>query len=156
MWTPGQTQARPAPRRRTKELSARWVRMQQLAQTGLYTPSQIAEMTGSTRNVVYKTCSGLPYRVEDRPKRIYDDVDPDPIPTADFHPTDAPVGSSEKIAVLARRAELGQPLWHPADRNDLSGLGRLPTKTVYKDKMVHDSGPGIRCCAAPKVDKGLE
>ena len=154
MWIPGQTQVKQQ-RPRGKKLDARWVKMQQLAQTGLYTPSQIAEMVGSTRNVVYKACSGLPYRVE-RPKRIYDDIDPDPIPTADFHPTDAPVGSAEKLAVLARRAELGQPLWHRADRNDLSGLGRLPTKTVYKDKMVHDSGPGIRCCAAPKVDKGLE
>jgi len=155
MWILGQTQARPAPRRRTKELDARWVKMQQLAQTGLYTPSQIAEMTGSTRNVVYKSCSGLPYRVE-RPHKKFEDVDPDPIPTADFHPTDAPVGSAEKIAVLARRAELGQPLWHPADRNDLSGLGRLPTKSGYKDRMAHDSGPGIRCCPMPTWGKGYE
>lgn len=40
----------------------------------------------------------------------------------DFIPTDAPAGSPEKIEVLRRRVELGQPLWHGTDRVDYSGL----------------------------------
>jgi hypothetical protein len=32
-----------------------------------------------------------------------------------MRPTNAPPGSPEKILVLARRAELGQELWHPHD-----------------------------------------
>lgn len=39
-----------------------------------------------------------------------------------FVPTDAPPGSSEKVAVLARRVEIGAPLFHPADRVDFAGL----------------------------------
>jgi len=37
-----------------------------------------------------------------------------------FEPTDAPMGSQEKIEVLARRAQLGLPLWHPNDRSACS------------------------------------
>lgn len=40
----------------------------------------------------------------------------------DFAPTDAPAGSEDKLAILARRIEQGQPLWHPEDRADYSGL----------------------------------
>ncbi len=40
----------------------------------------------------------------------------------DFEPTDAPAGSPEKIEVLRRRIESGQPLWHRDDRHDYSGL----------------------------------
>jgi hypothetical protein len=42
--------------------------------------------------------------------------------SSEFIPTDAPAGSQEKIDVLRRRVELGQPLWHDADRVDYSGL----------------------------------
>jgi hypothetical protein len=45
-----------------------------------------------------------------------------PTQTDDFVPTTAPAGSQHKINVLARRIELGLPLWHPEDRNDYSGL----------------------------------
>lgn len=45
-----------------------------------------------------------------------------PVETEDFHPTDAPAGSVEKLEVLARRIALGLPLWHPEDRSDYSGL----------------------------------
>lgn len=50
--------------------------------------------------------------------------DEDFIPHEDneFIPTDAPAGSPEKIEVLRRRVELGQPLWHGTDRVDYSGL----------------------------------
>jgi hypothetical protein len=40
----------------------------------------------------------------------------------DFHPTDAPSGTSSKIEVLRKRLESGQPLWHPDDRVDYRGL----------------------------------
>lgn len=42
-----------------------------------------------------------------------------------FYPTDAPTGTSEKIEVLRRRVEANQPLWHPDDRVDYSGLTGL-------------------------------
>lgn len=42
--------------------------------------------------------------------------------SAGFEPTDAPAGSDEKIEILRRRVEQGQPLWHSHDRVDYSGL----------------------------------
>lgn len=50
------------------------------------------------------------------------DEDFAPVLTDDFQSTDAPAGSREKIDALARRIEMGVPLWHPEDRNDYSGL----------------------------------
>lgn len=50
------------------------------------------------------------------------DEDFDPQADDNFLPTDAPAGSEEKIDVLRRRVELGQPLWHNDDRVDYSGL----------------------------------
>ena len=51
--------------------------------------------------------------------------DEDFLPSPDqdgFDPTDAPAGSPEKIEILRRRVEQGQPLWHMEDRRDYSGL----------------------------------
>jgi len=45
-----------------------------------------------------------------------------PVETEDFHPTEAPAGSIEKLSVLAERVQKGLPLWHPHDRCDYSGL----------------------------------
>jgi hypothetical protein len=45
-----------------------------------------------------------------------------PVESGEFTPTEAPAGSENKLAVLARRVELGLPLWHPEDRSDYSGL----------------------------------
>jgi len=42
--------------------------------------------------------------------------------TDEFEPTDAPAGSAEKIEILAQRVMRGEPLWHPEDRSDYSGL----------------------------------
>lgn len=39
-----------------------------------------------------------------------------------FGPTVAPAGSREKLDALAERVQRGQPLWHPEDRPDYSGL----------------------------------
>jgi hypothetical protein len=50
------------------------------------------------------------------------DEDFSPFGGDDFLPTDAPAGSKDKIEALARRVELGMPLWHPEDRNDYTGL----------------------------------
>jgi hypothetical protein len=50
------------------------------------------------------------------------DEDFDPVVNEMFMPTDAPAGSSEKIEVLRKRVELGQPLWHRDDRVDYAGL----------------------------------
>jgi hypothetical protein len=40
----------------------------------------------------------------------------------DFEATEMPAGSSEKLDVLAERIRRGEPLWHPEDRADYSGL----------------------------------
>jgi hypothetical protein len=40
----------------------------------------------------------------------------------DFSATDAPAGSRAKIDILASRVMRGEPLWHPEDRSDYSGL----------------------------------
>lgn len=40
----------------------------------------------------------------------------------DFRSTDAPAGSRAKLEVLAERVRRGEPLWHPEDRGDYSGL----------------------------------
>lgn len=39
-----------------------------------------------------------------------------------YDATDAPPGSSEKIAVMRKRMESGFPLWHSMDRIDFAGL----------------------------------
>jgi len=53
-------------------------------------------------------------------QRLGHDEDFQPHIDQRFKPTDAPVGSKEKIDVLARRAQLGLPLWHPKDRSGCS------------------------------------
>lgn len=45
-----------------------------------------------------------------------------PAVTDDFRPTNAPAGSREKLDILAERVRRGEPLWHPEDRSDYSGL----------------------------------
>jgi hypothetical protein len=50
------------------------------------------------------------------------DEDFDPIADENFMPTDAPAGSEEKVEVLRRRVQFGQPLWHDDDRVDYAGL----------------------------------
>ena len=56
-----------------------------------------------------------------------------------FSATDAPAGSSEKIEVLRRRVELGQPLWHSTDRVDYSGLtGAIRPTRVRVGPVLND------------------
>ena len=40
----------------------------------------------------------------------------------EYGSTSAPAGSQEKLEVMAERIRSGQPLWHPDDRQDYSGL----------------------------------
>ena len=44
-----------------------------------------------------------------------DDESFSPRETDEFEPTTAPVGSREKLKVMAERVERGLPLWHPRD-----------------------------------------
>jgi hypothetical protein len=50
--------------------------------------------------------------------------DEDFVPRVDdeFESTNAPAGSKQKLEVLAERVLRGEPLWHPEDRPDYSGL----------------------------------
>ena len=50
------------------------------------------------------------------------DEDFSPTTTEQFEKTEAPAGSQEKIEILRRRVEQGEPLWHNQDRADYSGL----------------------------------
>lgn len=50
------------------------------------------------------------------------DEDFAPVTTDGFAPTDAPAGSRAKLEILAERVQNGEPLWHPDDRVDYSGL----------------------------------
>ncbi len=53
-------------------------------------------------------------------------------------PTSAPAGTDEKIAVLRLRVEMGEPLWHIADRVDYSGITRTNTpKRTNNDSRTH-------------------
>ena len=47
----------------------------------------------------------------------------DDVAKAMFVGTDAPAGTREKIEVMRRRAELGQPIFHKNDRCDWNGIG---------------------------------
>jgi hypothetical protein len=50
------------------------------------------------------------------------DEDFAPVEGGGFSATDAPAGSRAKLDVLAARVLQGEPLWHPEDRSDYSGL----------------------------------
>ena len=50
------------------------------------------------------------------------DEDFAPSTSEQFESTAAPAGSAEKIEILRRRVESGEPLWHTEDRADYSGL----------------------------------
>ena len=67
------------------------------------------------------------------------DDDWEPVLTDDFHPTDVPSGSPEKVEVLRQRVELGQPLWHARDRVDYSGLGVV--KMLFVDAQHQHGQP---------------
>ncbi len=78
-----------------------------------------------------------------KPKNVFEallklghDEDFTPLANASFLPTDAPPGSPEKVEILRKRAELGQPLWHNDDRVDYSGL----TGVI---EPRYDSGPRV-------------
>jgi hypothetical protein len=44
------------------------------------------------------------------------DFEPDACKRSEFNATQALPGTAEKLTVLAKRLQLGLPLWHPDDR----------------------------------------
>ena len=50
------------------------------------------------------------------------DEDFSPSTDNNFFSTEAPAGTREKLDVMADRVLRGEPLWHPEDRPDYSGL----------------------------------
>ena len=50
------------------------------------------------------------------------DEDFAPVADNEFVATNAPAGSDDKIELLRRRVQGGQPLWHEEDRRDYTGL----------------------------------
>jgi hypothetical protein len=142
------------------------------AETGQYTLTDLSVMHLLSYGCVARLCRGIkvkaavkagghfnkrdpsmepPATVEQAIKRLGHDEDFEARNTEDWHPVSHTPGSGAKVAALARRAELGQPLWHPNDRIDFAGLTRI--MQVGRDNtIVHDSGPGIRVCAVPRVN----
>ena len=58
----------------------------------------------------------MPHSIIEAIQRGRWDFEPKEIDTAQFDSTEAMPGTSEKVSILAERAESGLPLWHPADR----------------------------------------
>ena len=58
----------------------------------------------------------MPQSVLDAVKMGIWNYEPDEDVTANFPATEAMPGTTEKLAVLAERVQLGLPLWHPEDR----------------------------------------
>jgi hypothetical protein len=63
----------------------------------------------------------MPHSVIEAIKLGIWDYEPKNEPTEDFDSTIALPGSDEKLAVLARRLQMGEPLWHPQDRLSVGG-----------------------------------
>ena len=76
-----------------------------------YTPG-VRDMYHGKSGVTVRRGSGL------------DAVGVTPLPP---EPTDAPVGSTRKVLILAERAAMGVSLWHPADNRE---VGELPEDAV--------------------------
>ncbi|MEM6799117.1 MAG: hypothetical protein AAF589_06355 [Planctomycetota bacterium] len=51
------------------------------------------------------------------------DFEPVELASSNFDSTGALPGSSEKLSILAERAQRGLPLWHDEDRRSYDGLG---------------------------------
>lgn len=67
-------------------------------------------------------------------KEDRDHEDVEPVAGPDFSPTEAPPGSCEKIEVLRRRIERGQPLWHTDDRHDFALLSGVVAVNPRSDE----------------------
>ena len=59
----------------------------------------------------------------------------DDVAQAMFVGTDAPAGSPEKIEVMRKRAELGQPIFHENDRSDWQGSGLTFIKPNHEQDL---------------------
>jgi hypothetical protein len=96
-----------------------------------HSPQQIADQTELAYRLVMQAIIsvGQKQRTQWQGRNIFTAIDRygdddgfTPMHTPDFYPTDAPAGSWEKVEVLRQRVELGQPLWHEADRVDYEGI----------------------------------
>jgi len=73
-----------------------------------------------------------PQKLEEKPEDVSNvfeailkyghDEDFRPVEDEQFEATNAPAGSDDKIELLRKRVEGGQPLWHGEDRRDYTGL----------------------------------
>lgn len=73
-------------------------------------------------------------------KNIFDELksklhDEDFEPRGKSKPTAARPGSLEKLHVLAERAELGQPLWHPLDECIVATVAMEFEKASYINRI---------------------
>ena len=68
----------------------------------------------------------------------------EPLVARPAEPTDAAIGSEEKIEVLAARVRNGEPLWHPSDNDDAGATtsrerlprGRGALQIVYQTPRI--------------------
>jgi hypothetical protein len=56
---------------------------------------------------------------------LWDFEPQDATPQESFRSTRALPGTTDKLDVLAERVRLGQPLWHPSDRQDYDDLPEM-------------------------------
>ena len=160
MWNPTKSTVKSEHTRRA---------MRRLADTGKYTPTEIAIKYNITYNACLNIIKGCAFKRFNSQETIHrgeitncieaaraklDDTWEPPI-GPDFHPTEAPPGSLEKVEVLRKRVEAGQPLWHAHDRVDFSGLTCGNPESVFTFTAAGRDG-NIRVCPVPSGGKGLD
>ena len=148
------------------------VRVRSMARTGQYTIAEIAFACGISHDAANRLAVGIEVKRKEpikkyglggkKPQTVFEAIiatghdDDFEACVIDCEPTSAPPGSYEKIAVLRKRAELGQPLWHRDDKTDYRGIGIGLAKNCDVSIFNNAGGPGIRVCPVPISGKGLE
>jgi hypothetical protein len=62
------------------------------------------------------------------------DFEPPEVASSQFDSTDAMPGTKTKLDVLAERVQLGLPLWHPDDRDEVPDDGEPFEPPARKNK----------------------
>lgn len=159
MWSPGKNTIKS---QRTQS------QMRAMADTGLYTPTDIALEFGTTYHACLKVIKGCAFKRFNSQETIYRgeitnclhaararlDDKWEPKVSADFLPTEAPPGTLEKVEVLRKRVEAGQPLWHQHDRIDYSGLTCGNPASNFNFTAASRDG-NIKVCPLPGGGKSL-
>ena len=135
-------------KRTPEEMRRRLDEIREFARTGRYSRQDLARLFATNYDRICEICHGInmPQAFGDRTHpechTVFDEIemyrhDEDFIPRNEneFLPTSARPGSAEKVDILARRVQMGQPLWHRHDFH-CGGSGAY----IGKD------GPGIRYC----------